>query len=94
MTIFTYSRVSTLDQNTDMQVEALKAAYPDAVHRQEKKSGTTGKIKHLGENPHRILKSCLNSKPSAGRFFPPGRSRQRLSEKIGMIFCGSWSRLN
>ncbi|ACN13163.1 RlgA1 [Desulforapulum autotrophicum HRM2] len=41
MTIFTYSRVSTLDQNTKMQVEALKVAYPDAVHRQEKKSGTT-----------------------------------------------------
>lgn len=39
--IFTYSRVSTLDQSTNMQVEALKAAYPDAVHRQEKKSGTT-----------------------------------------------------
>jgi DNA invertase Pin-like site-specific DNA recombinase len=41
--IFTYARVSTLDQNTDMQVEALKAAYPDAVLRQEKKSGTTAK---------------------------------------------------
>ena len=43
MTIFTYSRVSTLDQNTNLQVEALKTAYPDAVHRQEKKSGTTTK---------------------------------------------------
>ena len=40
MNIFTYARVSTLDQNTDMQVKALKANYPDAVHRQEKKSGT------------------------------------------------------
>ncbi len=40
-TIFTYARVSTLDQNTDMQELALKAAYPDAVYRQEKKSGTT-----------------------------------------------------
>jgi len=43
MTIFTYARVSTLDQNTDLQVTALKAAYPDAVLRQEKKSGTTAK---------------------------------------------------
>ena len=41
--IFTYARVSTLDQNTDMQIQALKAAYPDATHRQEKKSGTTTK---------------------------------------------------
>ena len=41
MTIFTYSRVSTLDQNTDMQDKALKLAYPDAVPRQEKKSGTS-----------------------------------------------------
>jgi len=39
-TIFTYARVSTLDQNTDLQDKALKSAYPDAVHRQEKKTGT------------------------------------------------------
>ncbi len=41
MATFTYARVSTLDQNTDMQVQALKVAYPDAAHRQEKKSGTS-----------------------------------------------------
>ena len=41
MTIFTYARVSTLDQHMDLQTAELKAAYPDAVHRQEKKSGTT-----------------------------------------------------
>ncbi len=41
--IFTYARVSTLDQNTDLQVTALKAAYPDAVHQEETKSGTTTK---------------------------------------------------
>lgn len=41
--IFTYARVSTLDQNTDLQTDALKKAYPNAVHRQEKKSGTTAK---------------------------------------------------
>lgn len=41
MTIFTYARVSTLDQNTGMQSEALQAAYPNAIHREEKKSGTT-----------------------------------------------------
>lgn len=29
--------------NTDMQVEALKAAFPDAVLQQEKKTGTTTK---------------------------------------------------
>jgi DNA invertase Pin-like site-specific DNA recombinase len=33
--IFTDARVSTLDQNTDMQVEELKAAYPDAVRSPE-----------------------------------------------------------
>lgn len=43
MATFTYARVSTLDQNTDMQVQALKTAYPNAAHRQEKKSGTTAK---------------------------------------------------
>ena len=43
MGIFTYARVSTLDQNTDMQVNALRAAYPDAVLREEKKSGSTVK---------------------------------------------------
>lgn len=43
MTIFTYTRVSTLDQNMSIQMEALNTAYPNAVHRQEKKSGTTTK---------------------------------------------------
>lgn len=42
-TIFTYSRVSTLDQNTDLQEKALMQAYPKSVHRSEKKSGTTTK---------------------------------------------------
>ncbi|WP_321530881.1 recombinase family protein [uncultured Desulfuromonas sp.] len=42
-TIFCYSRVSTLDQDTTMQEEALKASYPDAVHRSETGSGTTTK---------------------------------------------------
>lgn len=41
--IFTYARVSTLDQDTALQEQALKAAYPDAVHRTEKASGTTTK---------------------------------------------------
>lgn len=37
---FLYARVSTLDQNTDLQTAALRAAYPLAPLRQEKKSGT------------------------------------------------------
>lgn len=41
MTTFTYSRVSTLDQDTELQTIALKKAYPNGTHRQEKKSGTT-----------------------------------------------------
>ncbi|EIM65485.1 recombinase family protein [Desulfobacter postgatei] len=49
MTIFTYARVSTLDQDTGYQEEALKAAYPDAVHRQEKKSGTSTKGRDILE---------------------------------------------
>ena len=41
---FTYARIPTLDQ-----VEALKTAYPDAIHRQEKKSGTTAKGREVLE---------------------------------------------
>ncbi len=41
MTVFTYARVSTLDQNTDLQEKALKKAYPDSTFRQEKQSGTS-----------------------------------------------------
>lgn len=40
MTNFAYCRVSTLDQDTTMQEEAIKKVYPDAVVRTEKKSGT------------------------------------------------------
>ena len=47
MGVFTYARVSSLDQSTDMQVDALKEAYPDAVHQQEKKSGTTTKDREV-----------------------------------------------
>jgi len=42
-TIFAYCRVSTLDQDTSMQEEALKRAYPNAVVRSETGSGTTRK---------------------------------------------------
>jgi len=41
MTTFAYCRVSTLDQDTTIQEEALHKAYPDAVVRTEKASGTT-----------------------------------------------------
>jgi len=41
MTIFLYARVSTLDQNTDSQKADLLKAYPDAVYREEKLTGTT-----------------------------------------------------
>jgi DNA invertase Pin-like site-specific DNA recombinase len=47
MTVFTYARVSTLDQNTDLQERALKAAYPDAAFRQEKVSGTSMKKREM-----------------------------------------------
>ncbi|CCK79437.1 recombinase family protein [Desulfobacula toluolica] len=47
MTVFTYARVSTLDQNTDLQEQALKKAYPNATYRQEKKSGTTAKNREV-----------------------------------------------
>jgi DNA invertase Pin-like site-specific DNA recombinase len=40
MTIFAYCRVSTSEQNTAIQIEAIKKAYPEAVVREEKKSGT------------------------------------------------------
>lgn len=41
MTTFAYCRVSTLDQDTSLQEEAIYSAYPDAVIRSEKASGTT-----------------------------------------------------
>lgn len=40
-TVFAYCRVSTLDQDPGMQAEAIRAAYPGAVIREEKRSGTT-----------------------------------------------------
>jgi len=43
MITFLYARVSTLDQNTDLQEKSLRAAYPQGTYRQEKKSGTTAK---------------------------------------------------
>lgn len=39
--IFAYCRVSTLDQNPTMQVEAIKARYPEAIVREETASGTS-----------------------------------------------------
>ena len=41
MTIFLYARVSTLDQNTDLQERALKAGYSKGTYREEKRTGTT-----------------------------------------------------
>ena len=41
MTTFAYCRVSTLDQDTDVQERLIKKQYPEAVIRSEKKSGTT-----------------------------------------------------
>ena len=43
MRVYAYTRVSTLDQSTDMQYSAIKAQYPDAVFWEEKTSGTTRK---------------------------------------------------
>ncbi len=40
-TVFAYCRVSTLDQDPGMQAEAIRVAYPGAVIREEKRSGTT-----------------------------------------------------
>jgi len=41
MTTFAYCRVSTLDQDTAIQEDALRRAYPDAVMRTEKASGSS-----------------------------------------------------
>lgn len=41
MTTFCYCRVSTLDQDTGMQEQELQKAYPDAIFRVEKASGTS-----------------------------------------------------
>src|SRR5690554_2585512 len=41
MTVFAYCRVSTVEQSSMLQEEAILKAYPEAVVRHEKKSGTT-----------------------------------------------------
>jgi DNA invertase Pin-like site-specific DNA recombinase len=43
MRAYAYTRVSTLDQSTDMQHRAIKDRYPDAIFWEEKTSGTTRK---------------------------------------------------
>lgn len=40
-TVFAYARVSTADQNTEMQVDAIKKAHPGAVIRTETASATS-----------------------------------------------------
>lgn len=40
-TTFAYCRVSTSDQSPQIQIDAIKAAYPSAVVREEKASATT-----------------------------------------------------
>ncbi len=41
MTIFTYARVSTTDQNTDLQKNALMGKHPDSKYIEEKMTGTS-----------------------------------------------------
>ena len=41
MNTFLYGRVSTVDQDTGLQEQQLKAKYPEGIYREEKKSGTT-----------------------------------------------------
>ncbi|MBF0235226.1 MAG: recombinase family protein [Desulfamplus sp.] len=41
MTNFCYARVSTIEQNLDLQQDAFSAKYPDALFRHEKQSGTS-----------------------------------------------------
>lgn len=41
MTVFAYCRVSTMEQSSMLQEEAILKAYPEAVVRHEKKSGTS-----------------------------------------------------
>ena len=47
MTEFAYCRVSSLDQDTGIQEIAIRKAYPNAVIRHEKKSGTTIEGRHV-----------------------------------------------
>lgn len=47
MTIFAYCRVSSTNQDTAIQVDAIKKAYPEAVIRNEKKSGTNVKEREV-----------------------------------------------
>ena len=47
MTIFAYCRVSSTDQNTSIQKDALLKAYPEAKVKEEIKSGTTTKNRDM-----------------------------------------------
>ncbi len=49
MTIFTYSRVSSSSQDNSVQTEILNKRYPDAVHREEKATGTDIAKRHVLE---------------------------------------------
>jgi DNA invertase Pin-like site-specific DNA recombinase len=50
MTKVGYARVSTFDQDLDVQIAALKAAGCDVV-RSEKRSGTSTRRQHYGSRP-------------------------------------------
>ncbi len=57
MTVYAYARVSTLDQDTQIQIDDIKRHYPEAVIREEKKSGTTLKERHMLELLIEIIQS-------------------------------------
>ncbi len=60
MTVFAYCRVSTVEQSSMLQEEATLKAYPEAVVRHEKKSGTS----KAGRD---ILNSLLNGLETGDR---------------------------
>lgn len=60
MTVFAYCRVSTVEQSSMLQEEAILKAYPETVVRHEKKSGTS----KAGRD---ILNSLLNGLEAGDR---------------------------
>ncbi len=81
MAIFAYCRVSTLDQNPQMQTEAIKARYPDAVVREEQVSGT----KMSQERP--VLNQLLDMITQGDRLvvWELDRLGRNLSDLLGTV---------
>jgi len=82
MTVFAYCRVSTVEQSSMLQEEAILKAYPEAVVRHEKKSGTS----KAGRD---ILNSLLNGLETDDRLvvWKLDRLARNMSDLLEIVDC-------